>query len=106
MTTQVTRTLIAVEFLRSKPGRTFLILLAACATLALIVGIGFHRSTMRWFEVNKGEENVTVFELVDSFVATYSDIRGAHLASEATVPASFRALALSRFNHGRDAASS
>jgi signal transduction histidine kinase len=100
------RTFLAVEFLRSKPGRTFLILLAACATLALVVGIGFHRSTMRWFEASKGEENVTVIELIDAFVATYSDIRGAHLASDATVPATFRADALTRFNRDRDIASS
>jgi hypothetical protein len=102
----VIRTVIPAEFLRSKSGRTFLLLLAASVIFALIVAVVFHRSTMRWFEVSKGEENATVIELIDAFVGTYSDIRGAHLNSEATVPASFRAHALTRFNRDRDATSS
>jgi signal transduction histidine kinase len=94
--------IIAAEFLRSKAGRSFLLLMAASAVLALIVGVGFHRSNMRWFQTNKGEEKVTALELVDAFVATYSSIRGAHPAAEMLVPASFRAHALARFNRERE----
>jgi signal transduction histidine kinase len=95
---------MAIEFLRSKPGRTCLLLLAASATLAFFVGVGFHRSTMRSFEVSKGKENVTVLELVDAFVATYTDIRAGHITNEAPVPASFRARALASFNREQDSA--
>jgi signal transduction histidine kinase len=102
----VIRFAIAAEFLRSKPGRTFLFLIVASATLAFIVGVGFHRSTMRWFEITRGEENTTVLELVDSFVATYAAVRGAHITDKAPVPATFRAHALTRFNENRDADSS
>jgi hypothetical protein len=56
------RTIIAAEFLRSKAGRSFL-LLAASAVLALIVGLDFHRSNMRWFQTTKGEETVTTLQL-------------------------------------------
>jgi signal transduction histidine kinase len=97
------RTVTAVEFLRSKPGRRFLLLGVASAILAFIVGIGFHRSNMRWFEITKGEENVTVLELIDAFVSTYAKVRGAHLAEKALVPAEFRAHALTLFNQQRDA---
>ena len=48
----------------------------------MLVGAGFHRSNLRWFEANKGEETVTAVQLVDAFVATYSDIRGAHMLTE------------------------
>jgi signal transduction histidine kinase len=97
---------IAGPFFWSKAGRGFLLLVAASAALAVLVGMGFYRSSLHWFETNKGEETVTAVQLVDAFVATYSDIRGAHMASEATVPASYRAHAIERFNRGRDAATS
>ena len=72
----------------------------------MLVGVGFHRSNLRWFEANKGEETVTAVQLVDAFVATYSDIRGAHMTSEAMVPASYRAHAIDRFNRNRETATS
>jgi signal transduction histidine kinase len=98
----VTTPSIAGPFFRSKAGRGFLLLVAASTALAALVGVGFHRSNLRWFEANKGEETVTAVQLVDAFVATYSDIRGAHMTSEATVPASYRAHAIDRFNRGRE----
>jgi signal transduction histidine kinase len=100
------RLIIVAEFLRSKAGRSFLLLVLASAVLALIVGVGFHNSNMRWFQANKGEETITTLELVDAFVAVYSNVRGAHSADEMVVPASFRAHALARFNRERDSASS
>jgi signal transduction histidine kinase len=98
----VTSPSISGPFFRSKVGRGFLLLVAASAALAALVGAGFHRSNLRWFEANKGEETVTAVQLVDAFVATYSDIRGAHMTSEATVPASYRAHAIERFNRDRE----
>jgi signal transduction histidine kinase len=100
----VVRPIIAAEFLRSKAGRSFLLLAGVSALLALIVGIGFHSSNMRWFQANKGEEKLTALELVDAFVATYSSIRGARPDEDMTVPATYRAHALARFNQERDAA--
>jgi signal transduction histidine kinase len=96
---------MATPFLRSGAGRGFLLPLAASAALSLLVGIGFHRSNLRWFEANKGEEKITAVQLVDAFVAVYSDIRGAHITNDAPVPASYRAHAIDRFNRDRDPAS-
>jgi signal transduction histidine kinase len=92
----------AAHFFRSRAGRGFLLLLAASAALALLVGVGFHRSNLRWFQANKGEETITAVQLVDAFVAIYSDTRGADITNEAPVPASYRAHAIDRFNRDRD----
>jgi signal transduction histidine kinase len=92
------------RFFASKAGRGFLLFVAAGGVLSLMVGIGFHRTNLRWFEANKGEEKITAVQLVDAFVAVYADARSAHMTSEAPVPASHRAIAIERFNRGRDSA--
>jgi signal transduction histidine kinase len=78
------------------------IALIASAALAFIIGIGFHRSTVRWFEISKGEENATLLDLVDAFVASYSDVHGGHITQDIVVPATFRARSLALFNHRRE----
>jgi signal transduction histidine kinase len=102
----VTSPRIAGPFFQSKAGRGFLLLVAASAALAMLVGAGFHRSNLRWFETNRGEETITAVQLVEAFVATYSDIRGTQIMSEAPVPASYRAHAINRFNRDRDSTKS
>lgn len=74
-----------------------LLFLAVCSLAGLAVGDGVHRYLVNGFVSQSGAEATTALELVDAFVATYAAERERIGADEATVPASFRAHALSRF---------
>jgi len=86
------------DFLSSNAGRGFVVFLAFCALLAVAAGFGFYQSSVHAFKVNKTEEELTVLRLVNAFVSTYSDIRGAALSEDAPIPASFRVHAIANFN--------
>ena len=95
-----------LAFLRSRIGRSFLVFALLSALLCCGVGYGFYHSNLRWFLINKGEEKITALELVDAFVTEYAGLRNALPSSDAPVPASFRAHAISRFNKSRGVAES
>jgi signal transduction histidine kinase len=97
--------LVIPSFLRSTIGRSYLIFAFLCGVMSIGVGVVSYNSTLRWFEVNKGEEKITAAQLVDAFVATYTRERSQFLKNDAPVPASFRAQAIARFNEARDNAS-
>jgi signal transduction histidine kinase len=88
--------------LSSRQGRGYLAYALLCAALSALVGYGYYYSSVRWFEVYRGEEKVTALQVVDAFFTTYSDLRGPYMRNEAPVPASFRAHAIARFNQFRD----
>ena len=93
----------ASNFLQSKAGTGFLIFLCCSVAISAAIGYGLHYAGLRWFEQAKSEEQITALQLVDAFVADYSDDRGKFLAGDAPVPASFRAHSIQRFNQLRDA---
>jgi PAS domain S-box-containing protein len=95
---------LSARFLRSKSGSGFLKYLGFSAVLAVAVAYGVYDLGLRWFQQTKSEEQLTALQLVDAFVADYSDNRGKFMSGEAPVPATFRAHAIERFNHARDAA--
>jgi signal transduction histidine kinase len=97
--------LLAVDhrgFFRSRAGRGFLVFVLLCAGLSAIVGYGIYQSNLHWFVASKTEEKLTALELVDSFFATYSELRGQFPSESVAVPATFRAHAIERFNRARD----
>jgi PAS domain S-box-containing protein len=101
----MTRNLKVCIFFRSKAGTGFVRYLCLCAIISAMVGSGFSYLSAQWFEQTKSEEKITALQLVDSFVADYSDNRSKFMTGEAPVPATFRAHAIERFNKTRDAAS-
>jgi signal transduction histidine kinase len=101
MTAAIASTQILPEFLKSKSGRNFMLFATLCAMMAIGIGVGSYLINLHWFEVDKGAEKVTALELVDSFVAEYSKVRGALKADGAPVPATFRAHAIEQFNKKR-----
>ena len=92
------------RFLGSRSGQWFILYLCFCQLLAAGIGYGFYASNLSWFKEHKSEEKVTALQLVDAFVNTYSALRTQLSASNAPVPASFRANAIGAFNlaHGDD----
>jgi PAS domain S-box-containing protein len=93
----------ASSFLHSKAGTGFLTYLCCAAAISAAIGVGLHYAGLRWFEQAKSEEQITALQLVDAFVAEYSDNRGKFLTGDAPVPATFRAHSIQRFNQTRDA---
>jgi PAS domain S-box-containing protein len=91
------------EFVRSRPGSSFLKFALFSALLAAGVGYGTYSLSLRWYVANKGEEKITALQLVDAFVTNYSDIRGRFNSDQVPVPATFRAHSLELFNRMRDA---
>ncbi|HEX9462869.1 MAG TPA: ATP-binding protein [Alphaproteobacteria bacterium] len=92
------------SFFRSKAGRGFLFFSLFAALLSAAIGIGFYYSSLSWFAINKTEEKLTALQLVDAFIAEYTDARAmfnAEGVAGAPVPASFRAHAIDRFNRSR-----
>jgi diguanylate cyclase (GGDEF)-like protein/PAS domain S-box-containing protein len=85
------------SFLHSKSGRGFLVHLAACAALSLIVATGFYYSSLNWFKEHKAEEKTVALRLVDAFVTNYSAVRN-KLGPDAPVPATFRAHSIDTFS--------
>jgi PAS domain S-box-containing protein len=92
------------RFLGSRSGQWFILYLCFCQLLAAGVGYGFYASNLSWFKEHKSEEKITALQLVDAFVNTYAAVRTQLSASNAPVPASFRANAIGAFNraHGVD----
>jgi signal transduction histidine kinase len=92
------------RFLGSRSGQGFILYLCFCQLLAAGVGYGFYASNLSWFKEHKTEEKVTALQLVDAFVNTYTAMRAQLSASNAPVPATFRADSIAAFNkaHGDD----
>ncbi len=66
----------------------------------MAIGYGFYSSNVSWFKEHKSEEAVTALKLVDAFVENYSTLRS-KLATDAPVPASFRAHSIELYNKSR-----
>ena len=90
-------------FLRSRAGSAFLRFVLVCGLLSAGVTYGFYRLSLTSFTANKGEEKITALQLVEAFVANYSNLRSELGADKAPVPASFRAHSIELFNKARDA---
>ncbi|HEY3918592.1 MAG TPA: ATP-binding protein [Stellaceae bacterium] len=92
------------RFLGSRSGQGFIIFLCFCQLLAAGVGYGFYASNLSWFKEHKSEEKITALQLVDAFVNEYAAVRTQLSASQAPVPATFRADAITAFGkaHGGD----
>jgi PAS domain S-box-containing protein len=90
-------------FFRSKAGTGFVTYLCLSAIVSAAVGYGAYALSLDWFTVSKSEEKITALQLVDAFVADYSDNRSKFMSGDAPVPATFRAHAIERFNKMRDA---
>jgi len=95
--------LLIGPFFRSKAGTGFVTYLCLSAIVSAAVGYGAYSLSLDWFTVSKSEEKITALQLVDAFVADYSDNRSKFMTGEAPVPATFRAHAIERFNKMRDA---
>ncbi len=85
------------RFLQSRSGRGFVLHLSICAVLSVAVGYGFYYFSLNWFKDHKSSEKITALQLVDAFVANYSEIRS-EFGESAPVPAAFRAHAIEAFN--------
>ncbi|MBI3706145.1 MAG: PAS-domain containing protein [Proteobacteria bacterium] len=72
--------------------------------LAMAAGYAFYDYNLRSFLASKGQEKQTALQLADAFIATYAETRTQFGSENSSVPATFRAHALERFNRGRDAA--
>jgi PAS domain S-box-containing protein len=90
-------------FLRSRAGSAFLRFVLVCGLLSAGVTYGFYRLSITSFTANKGEEKITALQLVEAFVANYSNLRSELGADKAPVPATFRAHSIELFNKARDA---
>ena len=91
-------------FVQSKAFRGYFVYVCFCGLLSVAVGCGLYYMSLNWFKQTKSEETITALQLVDAFVADYSDDRGKFLSGDAPVPATFRAHAIERFNRTREAA--
>ncbi len=91
----------SASFLHVRAGRGFSVFVFLALLLSAAIGVGFYYSNLHWFAIDKTEEKLTALQLVDAFIAEYTDARaqfnGAGTAG-APVPASFRAHAIERFN--------
>ena len=92
------------RFLGSRSGQGFIVYLCCCQLLAAGIGYGFYVSNLSWFKEHKSEEKITALQLVDAFVNGYSALRTQLSASNAPVPATYRAQAIDAFNkaHGNE----
>jgi signal transduction histidine kinase len=92
------------RFLGSRSGQGFILYLCFCQLLAAGVGYGFYASNLSWFKEHKSEEKITALQLVDAFVGSYTALRTQLSATNAPVPATFRADSIAAFNkaHGDD----
>src|SRR5579859_1064197 len=89
------------SFLGSRAGANFLRLLCFSAVLAVGVGYGVYQFSLSAFTTSKSEETITALQLTDAFVNTYSSERSKFGATEAPVPATFRAHSIELFNKVR-----
>jgi PAS domain S-box-containing protein len=94
--------LTMAAFCRSKTGAGFVSFLCLSAIISAALAYGGYYLSREWFTRSKNEEKLTALQLVDAFVADYSDDRGKFMSGEAPVPATFRAHAIERFNKMRD----
>jgi PAS domain S-box-containing protein len=89
------------SFLGSRAGANFWRLLCFSAVLAVGVGYGIYQFSLSAFTTAKSEETITALQLTDAFVNTYSSERAKLSATEAPVPATFRAHSIELFNKVR-----
>ncbi|HML10274.1 MAG TPA: ATP-binding protein [Stellaceae bacterium] len=89
-------------FLHSPEGNGWIGILLFSAALSFVAAYGFYQVSVRSFVANKTDEKATAEQLVDSFVTTYSTIRGQDGMAAAPVPSTFRAHAIDQFNKHRD----
>jgi PAS domain S-box-containing protein len=94
--------LTMAAFCRSKTGAGFVSFLCLSAIISAALAYGGYYLSREWFTRSKNEEKLTALQLVDAFVADYSDDRGKFMSGDAPVPATFRAHAIERFNKMRD----
>jgi PAS domain S-box-containing protein len=94
--------LTMAAFCRSKTGAGFVSFLCLSAIISAALAYGGYYLSREWFTRSKNEEKLTALQLVDAFVADYSDNRGKFMSGDAPVPATFRAHAIERFNKMRD----
>ena len=97
----MTRNATHSDFLRSREGTGWMIIVAFAALLAIAAGFGFYSTSLRSFVANKSDEKATALGLVDAFVTYYSNVRKDLGATAAPVPASFRAHSIGLFNETR-----
>ena len=90
------------SFMHSPEGNGWIGILLFSAALAFVAAYGFYQISVRSFVANKADEKATAEQLVDSFVTTYSKIRGQDGMAAAPVPSTFRAHAIEQFNKARD----
>jgi PAS domain S-box-containing protein len=96
--------LTMAAFCRSKTGAGFVSYLCLSAIISAALAYGGYYLSREWFTRSKSEEKLTALQLVDAFVADYSDNRGKFMSGDAPVPATYRAHAIERFNKMRDSA--
>lgn len=89
-------------FIRSRSGKLSITVIGLIAAFAVGLGFASYRISVHGFETNKFEEKVTALQLVDAFVAEFTEIRGHVFGSDAPVPATFRAHSIERFNKARE----
>src|SRR5262245_16647255 len=86
-----------VDFVRSKSGRMLVVFLLLTAGISAAIAHYVYRSSLNAFFDEKAAEKVTVLQLVDAFVTTYSRFRS-EFGPNAPVPAQFRAHSIEDFN--------
>jgi PAS domain S-box-containing protein len=94
--------LTMAAFFRSKTGAGYVSFLCLSAIISASLAYGSYYLSREWFTRSKSEEKITALQLVDAFVADYSDNRSKFMSGDAPVPATFRAHAIERFNKMRD----
>ena len=90
------------HFFGSRSGQIFILFLCICQLLAAGLGYGFYATNLSSFKEHKSEEKTTALQLVDAFVNNYAALRTQLSATNAPVPATFRADSIAAFNklHG------
>jgi len=89
-------------FIRSRSGKLSITVIGVIAAFAVALGFASYRISVRGFETNKFEEKVTALQLVDAFVAEYTETRSHVFGADVPVPATFRAHSIERFNKARE----
>jgi PAS domain S-box-containing protein len=97
----MTGNLSMAAFFRSKTGAGFVSFLCLSAAISAALAYGGYYLSREGFTRSKSEEKITALQLVDAFVADYSDDRSKFMSGDAPVPATFRAQAIEHFNKMR-----
>jgi signal transduction histidine kinase/CheY-like chemotaxis protein len=65
--------------------------------LGITLGLGYYQYNKQLFQERKTEEKTSLIKLVSAFTATYSKLKVDHKLTDVPVPATFRALAMTKF---------